>query len=114
MPLHLQGGVNNNFKVDESMKSCCYDRVAENYLSKRRLPKKEKFKNNFINQVPIQHDQIFSRPTLSKKEEIGNVQKGLLGNIIGAPVMCSLNTQIEMNDDTLYYFTKYDYDFHSV
>ncbi len=96
------------------MKSCWYDRVAENYLSKRRLPKKEKLKNNFINQVPIQRDQMVSRGTLSKKDEIGNIQKGLLGNIIGAPIMWSLNTQIEMNDDTLYYFTKYDYDFHSV
>ena len=112
LPSHLQNGADNNFKVDESLKSCWYDRVAHDYL---RLRSNKKDKNVVVmkEHVQSQHLNLKSQRRPTKKESL-KVQNDILLNIMDAPPMSSLQTCIEMNDDTLYYVTKYEYDLNTV
>jgi hypothetical protein len=107
LPLHLQNGANNNFKVDESLKSCWYDKVAEMYLMKRGNHRKEKVA------IPVVQVKVDHAPQKKAIKEIPPVPKSFLTNVLDAPEMASLSTAIQMNDETIYYYTKYDQHFRS-
>jgi hypothetical protein len=106
LPSHLQSGASNNFKVDESLKSCWYDKVAEMYLMKRGNHRKEKVT------VPVAK---VIKPVHLKKvvKESGTAKKKVPINVVDAPEMASLSTKIQMDDEAIYYCSKYDQKFHS-
>lgn len=83
------------------MKSCWYDRVAESYIIKRRTYKIDKCISGQDSQRKNRKDRV-------------KVQCSILENVRDAPIMSSLDTMIQMKDETLYYFTKYEQEFNTV